>query len=123
MVKGVETVSVPLVQYSLGQRRKENNIQASSAIALFMEDPPCAMESMQRRMETGSGRTLTGVEFSFLLVANCCPRQKSIVPTVLSLGSGVPKAANICPTERMYCSAFLLWMGLWLDARMPVRNW
>ena len=59
-VKGVETVSVPLVQYSPGWRRKKKAIQASSAIYFPLGKMTWAIESMQWRMETGRGSTLLG---------------------------------------------------------------
>ena len=46
-LKGVETVSVLLVQYSPDQRRKKKAIQARSAIALSLGEPLLATESMQ----------------------------------------------------------------------------
>ena len=106
-LKGVETVSVPPTQYSLGRRRKKKAIQARSAIALSLGDPLLETDSMQWRMETGRGRTLPGAGYSFSYVADCCSRRKSIVPMLLSLGSGAPTAANICPTERMYRSTLV----------------
>ena len=45
-----------------------------------------------------------------------------MAPMPLSLGSGAPTAAKICPTERMYCSTLCLWMGLLLAARTPERT-
>ena len=121
-LKGVETVSVPPAQYSLGRRRKKKVIQARSAIFLSLLVPLLATEYMQWRMETGRGRTLPGAGYYFSYVASCRPRLKSIAPMLLSLGSGAPTAVNICPTERMYCSTLRLWIGLWLAARMPVRT-
>ena len=59
-VKGVETVSVPPVQYSPGRRRKNKAIQARSEISLPLGELPWAIESMQWRMETGRGRTIPG---------------------------------------------------------------
>ena len=54
-VKGVETVSVPPVQYLPVQSRKKNMIQARSEIPLYLGEPPWATEFMQWRMETGGG--------------------------------------------------------------------
>ena len=65
-VKGVETVSVPPAQYSPVRSRKKNEIQARSAIAIPLGDPPWATESMQWRVETGRGRTLPGGVYSFV---------------------------------------------------------
>ena len=65
-VKGVETVSVPPAQYSLGRRRKEKAIQERYAIDLPIGKLPWAIESIQWSMETGRGRTLPGGESSFL---------------------------------------------------------
>ena len=64
-LKGVVTVSLPPAQYSPGWSRKKKAIQARSAIAWSREEPLLAAESMQWRIETGRGRTLTGEESSF----------------------------------------------------------
>ena len=45
-----------------------------------------------------------------------------MAPIVLSLGSGALTAAKICPRELTYCSTLILWIGLWLAARTPVRT-
>ena len=121
-LKRVETVSVLPAQYSTGRRRKKKAIQARSAIALSLGEPLLETESMQWRMETGRGRTLPWLGSYFSYVASCRPRPKSIAPMLLSLGSGAPTAANICPTERVYCSTLRLWIGMWLAARTPVRT-
>ena len=65
-VKGVETVSVPPAQYSPGRRRKNNAIQARSAIDWSLEEPPWETESIKWRMETRRGRNLPGGGSSFL---------------------------------------------------------
>ena len=119
-VKGVETVSVTPAQYYPGRRRKKKAIHARSAIDFSIGEPPWAIGSMQWRMETGRGRTRPGVGSYFMYVANCRTRQKSMALMVLSLGSGPPTVAKICPTERMYCSTLCLWIGLWLATRTPV---
>ena len=121
-LKGVETLSVPTAHYSLGWRMKKKAIQVRSAIVLFLGEPLLATDSMQWRMEMGRGRTLPGAGYSFSYVANCCPRQNSIVPMLLSLGSESSTAAKICHTEHMYCYTLRLLMGLWLAARTPVRT-
>ena len=74
-VKGVETVYVPPAHYSKARRRKKNVIQARSEIYWSV------------------GETTW---------MNSRPRKNLMAPMVLSLGSGSPAAAMICPTERMY---------------------
>ena len=49
-VKGVETVSVTLAQYSPGRSRKKNAIQAMSEIARYLGEPPWTAESMKWSM-------------------------------------------------------------------------
>ena len=59
-VKGVDKVYVPPEQYSPGRSRKKNAFQKWSEITWSLGDPPYMTESMQWRMETGSGLTLPG---------------------------------------------------------------
>ena len=60
----------------------------------------------------GEGEDSSGGRIVFSYVLSFRPRQKSIAPMLLSLGSGAPTAAKIFPTERMYCSTLRLWIKL-----------
>ena len=51
---------VPPAHYSLGRRRKNNEIQARSAIALSLGETHWETESMQCIMDTGRERNILG---------------------------------------------------------------
>ena len=65
-VKGVNTVSVTPAQYSPGQKRKKNVIQARFVIAFPLGDPPWATESIKLTIQTGRVRILPGGGSSFV---------------------------------------------------------
>ena len=70
----------------------------------------------------GMGRTQVGGVYCLTYSLRCSPSLKSRLPTVLSLGSMIPTAANIFPMERRYCSTIFFWILCPLAVRDPVRT-
>ena len=79
-LKGVEMVSVPLLQYSLGRRREKKVIQARSAIALSLGEPMLSTESVQWRMETGRGWNLPGKDLLYCIYQTVVPGESRLRP-------------------------------------------